>query len=44
VPALLPNGFEFLNKALGAAYTPIPLDPSGRVFALDNGELTVLGR
>ena len=34
----------FLNTALGAAYTPISLDPSGRVFALNNGELTVLGR
>jgi hypothetical protein len=34
----------FLNQALGAAYTPISLDPAGRVFALNNGELTVLGR
>ena len=34
----------FLNQALGAAYTPIALDPSGRVYALNNGELTVLGR
>jgi hypothetical protein len=34
----------FLNQALGAAYTPISLDPSGRVFALNNGELTILGR
>ena len=34
----------FLNQALGAAYTPISLDPAGRVFALNNGELTILGR
>jgi len=34
----------FLNQALGAAYTPISLDPAGRIFALNNGELTVLGR
>jgi hypothetical protein len=34
----------FLNQALGAAYTPISLDPGGRVYALNNGELTVLGR
>lgn len=33
----------FLNQALGAAYTPIALDPSGRVYALNNGELTVFG-
>jgi hypothetical protein len=33
----------FLNQALGAAYTPIALDPGGRVYALNNGELTVLG-
>jgi hypothetical protein len=34
----------FLNQALGAAYTPISIDPGGRVYALNNGELTVLGR
>jgi len=34
----------FLNQALGAAYTPVSLDPGGRVLALNNGELTVLGR
>ena len=33
----------FLNQALGAAYTPVSLDPAGRVLALNNGELTVLG-
>lgn len=34
----------FLNQALGAAYTPIALDPSGRIYVLNNGELTVFGR
>jgi hypothetical protein len=34
----------FLNQALGAAYTPIALDPAGRIYALNNGELSVLGR
>lgn len=34
----------FLNQALGAAYTPVSLDPAGRVYALNNGELTVFGR
>lgn len=33
----------FLNQALGAAYTPIALDPRGRIFTLNNGELTVFG-
>jgi len=33
----------FLNQALGAAYTPIALDSRGRIFALNNGELTILG-
>jgi len=33
----------FLNGALGAAYTPISLDPSGRIYTLNNGELTVFG-
>ena len=34
----------FLNQALGAAYTPIALDPSGRVYTLNNGEMSVRGR
>jgi len=34
----------FLNQALGAAYTPISLDPRGRIYTLNNGELTVFGR
>jgi hypothetical protein len=33
----------FLNQALGAAYTPISLDLSGRVYVLNNRELTVFG-
>lgn len=33
----------FLNKALGAAYTPIAIDQIGRVFALNNGHLTAIG-
>jgi hypothetical protein len=34
----------FLNQALGAAYTPISIDPKGRIYALNNGELTVFGK
>ena len=34
----------FLDQALGAAYTPVALDRAGRVFALNAGRLTVLGR
>jgi outer membrane protein assembly factor BamB len=34
----------FLNQALGAAYTPIAIGGDGRVFVLNNGELTVFGR
>jgi hypothetical protein len=33
----------FLNIALGAAYTPLSIDPRGRIFALNNGAFTVLG-
>ncbi|HMG21443.1 MAG TPA: hypothetical protein VK607_09010 [Kofleriaceae bacterium] len=33
----------FLDRALGAAYTPIALDRAGRVFALNAGRLWVLG-
>jgi outer membrane protein assembly factor BamB len=33
----------FLEQSLGAAYTPIALDHAGRVFALNNGHLAVLG-
>lgn len=45
--AINPNGtlrdHYFLDKALGAAYTPIALDHAGHVFALNNGHLSVLG-
>jgi hypothetical protein len=34
----------FLNAAEGAAYTPLSLDAAGRIYALNNGELTVLGQ
>ena len=34
----------FLDRALGAAYTPVALDRQGRVFALNAGRLSVLGR
>ena len=33
----------FLDQALGAAYTPIALDHVGRVYALNNGHLSILG-
>lgn len=45
--AIRPNGTLresfFLDRALGAAYTPIALDHTGRVFALNNGRLSILG-
>jgi hypothetical protein len=34
----------FLNQALGAAYTPASIDARGRVYVLNNGELSVFGR
>lgn len=34
----------FLDIAQGAAYTPLSLDPEGRIYALQNGQLSVLGR
>jgi hypothetical protein len=34
----------FLSKTIASAYTPVSLDPRGRVHAQDNGELYVLGR
>jgi outer membrane protein assembly factor BamB len=34
----------FLDFAVGAAYTPLAIDSAGRIFAMNNGELTVLGR
>jgi hypothetical protein len=34
----------FLNIAIGAAYTPLSIDRRGRIYALNNGILDVLGR
>jgi len=34
----------FLSKTIASAYTPVSLDPRGRVYAQNNGELYVLGR
>jgi outer membrane protein assembly factor BamB len=34
----------FLSKTIASAYTPVSLDPHGRVYAQNNGELYVLGR
>ena len=34
----------FLSLALGAAYTPLSIDPNGRIYAMNNGQLRVLGR
>jgi hypothetical protein len=33
----------FLNQALGAAYTPAAIDSRGRIYALNNGELSIRG-
>ena len=34
----------FLEKSVGAAYTPLALDHLGRVYSLNNGHLIVLGQ
>ncbi len=34
----------FLNRAIGAAYTPVSLGPDGRIYALNDGVLFVLGK
>jgi outer membrane protein assembly factor BamB len=34
----------FLDLALGAAYTPLAIDPKGRIYAMNNGKLIVLGK
>jgi hypothetical protein len=48
VYALLPDGGVrdkmFLKLALGAAYTPIVVDGSGRIYSLNGGELTAIGK
>lgn len=33
----------FLDKSLGAAYTPLAIDHAGRIYALNNGHMFVLG-
>jgi outer membrane protein assembly factor BamB len=33
----------FLSKTVASAYTPLSLDPSGRIYAQNNGELYILG-
>jgi outer membrane protein assembly factor BamB len=33
----------FLSKTLAASYTPVSIDPQGRIYAQNNGELYVLG-
>jgi outer membrane protein assembly factor BamB len=42
-----PDGTEkarfFLTLALGAAYTPLSIDYAGRIFAMNHGELIVVG-
>jgi outer membrane protein assembly factor BamB len=38
------KGRVFMDMALGAAYTPIALDAEGRVYAMNDGALKVLGR
>ncbi|WP_157410688.1 hypothetical protein [Actinoplanes rectilineatus] len=34
----------FLSKTIASAYTPVTLDPRGRIYAQNNGELYVLGK
>ena len=34
----------FLNISIGAAYTPLSIDRRGRIYALNNGILDVMGR
>jgi outer membrane protein assembly factor BamB len=42
-----PDGSEkgrfFLSLALGAAYTPLSIDHKGRIYAMNHGELVVVG-
>ncbi len=35
---------RFLKLAIGASYTPLTLDAKGRIYALNGGELFVLGK
>jgi outer membrane protein assembly factor BamB len=45
--AINPDGTEkgrfFLSLALGAAYTPLSIDYAGRIYAMNHGELVVVG-
>ena len=34
---------RFLLQSLGAAYTPIAVDSSGRVYSMNGGVMTVVG-
>ncbi len=38
------KGRIFLEMALGAAYTPLALDATGRVFTMNDGVMTVIGQ
>ena len=46
--AIRPDGTlresAFLDKAEGAAYTPVVLDHAGRVYAINDGHVLVLGK
>ncbi|HMK72174.1 MAG TPA: hypothetical protein VK454_02480, partial [Myxococcaceae bacterium] len=35
---------RFLVRSLGAAYTPVTVDGQGRVYTMNGGVMTVLGR
>ena len=37
------KGRVFLDRALGASYTPVTLDHAGRVYALNAGHMYVVG-
>jgi outer membrane protein assembly factor BamB len=34
----------FLSMSIGAAYTPLAFDGAGRIFTLNNGSMTIIGR
>jgi len=38
------RGRLFLNRTLGALYTPLALDSRGRAYAMNDGDLFVIGR
>jgi outer membrane protein assembly factor BamB len=38
------RGRFFLDQTAFAAYTPTAIDPEGRIYAMNNGELFVIGR